>query len=42
MSVRAIFFDAGNTLIRMDYPVIVAELARRGMRVRATGRNATM
>jgi len=30
MSVRAIFFDAGNTLIRMDYPVIVAELARRG------------
>jgi putative hydrolase of the HAD superfamily len=30
MSVRAIFFDAGNTLIRMDYPVIVSELARRG------------
>ena len=29
-AVRAIFFDAGNTLIRMDYPVIVAELARRG------------
>jgi HAD superfamily hydrolase (TIGR01549 family) len=28
--IRAIFFDAGNTLIRMDYPVIVAELARRG------------
>jgi len=28
--VRAIFFDAGNTLIRMDYPVIVAELARLG------------
>jgi len=31
--VRAIFFDAGNTLIRMDYPVIVAELARRGQAV---------
>jgi len=31
MSVRAIFFDAGNTLIRMDYPVIVAELARLGL-----------
>jgi putative hydrolase of the HAD superfamily len=30
MTVRAIFFDAGNTLIRMDYPVIVAELARLG------------
>ncbi len=28
--VRAIFFDAGNTLIRMDYPLIVAELARLG------------
>jgi len=28
--VRAIFFDAGNTLIRMNYPVIVAELARLG------------
>jgi len=28
--VRAIFFDAGNTLIRMDYPVIVAELTRLG------------
>jgi putative hydrolase of the HAD superfamily len=27
------FFDAGNTLIRMDYPVIVAELARLGARV---------
>ena len=29
----AIFFDAGNTLIRMDYPVIVAELARLDCRV---------
>jgi len=28
--VRAIFFDAGNTLIRMDYRVIVAELTRLG------------
>ena len=27
------FFDAGNTLIRMDYPVIVAELARLGVPV---------
>jgi putative hydrolase of the HAD superfamily len=32
-AVRAIFFDAGNTLIRMDYPVIVAELARLGRSV---------
>ncbi|HTO12064.1 MAG TPA: HAD family hydrolase [Candidatus Binatia bacterium] len=30
MRVRAVFFDAGNTLIRMDYPVIVSELARLG------------
>jgi len=28
--VRAIFFDAGNTLIRMDGAAIVAELARQG------------
>ena len=27
---RAIFFDAGNTLIRMDGAAIVAELARQG------------
>ena len=27
---RAIFFDAGNTLIQMDYPAIVAYLAGRG------------
>ena len=31
--VRAIFFDAGNTLIRMDYTVILAELARLGVPV---------
>jgi putative hydrolase of the HAD superfamily len=30
---RAIFFDAGNTLIRMDYRVIVAELTRLGCAV---------
>jgi HAD superfamily hydrolase (TIGR01509 family) len=35
-AVRAIFFDAGNTLIRMDYPVIVAELARLGCPVTLT------
>lgn len=33
MTVRAIFFDAGNTLIRMDQDVIVGELARLGCRV---------
>lgn len=27
---RAIFFDAGNTLIRMNYAVIAAQLAARG------------
>ncbi len=27
---RAIFFDAGNTLLRMDYPVIAGHLAARG------------
>jgi len=31
--IRAIFFDAGNTLLRMNYPVIAAELAARGVRV---------
>jgi putative hydrolase of the HAD superfamily len=36
MTVRAIFFDAGNTLIRMDQDVIVGELARHGCRVGAT------
>ncbi len=33
MSIRAVFFDAGNTLLRMDYAVIAAELARHGVRV---------
>jgi HAD superfamily hydrolase (TIGR01509 family) len=28
---RAVFFDAGNTLIRMNYPVIAAELAAHGV-----------
>ncbi|MBI4245801.1 MAG: HAD-IA family hydrolase [Candidatus Rokubacteria bacterium] len=32
---RAIFFDAGNTLLRMNYPVIAAELQRHGVRVDA-------
>jgi len=32
---RAIFFDAGNTLIRQDYPAMVAHLAGRGHRVTA-------
>jgi putative hydrolase of the HAD superfamily len=31
--IRAIFFDAGNTLLRMNYPAIAAELAARGIRV---------
>jgi putative hydrolase of the HAD superfamily len=31
--VRAIFLDAGNTLIRMDYAAIAAALARHGVRV---------
>ena len=30
--VRAIFFDAGNTLIRMDYVAIAGALARHGVR----------
>lgn len=29
--VRAIFFDAGNTLLRMNYAAIVAELGRHGV-----------
>jgi len=32
---RAIFFDAGNTLLRMDYPVIAEHLAARGYAVGA-------
>ena len=31
--IRAILFDAGNTLIRMDYAAIAAELERHGVRV---------
>jgi HAD superfamily hydrolase (TIGR01509 family) len=31
--VRAIIFDAGNTLLRMDYAVIVEQLHRRGRAV---------
>jgi putative hydrolase of the HAD superfamily len=30
--IRAILFDAGNTLIRMDYAAIADELARHGVR----------
>jgi putative hydrolase of the HAD superfamily len=30
---RAVLFDAGNTLIRMDYGAIAAALARRGLAV---------
>lgn len=29
--IRALLFDAGNTLIRMDYAAIAAELARHGV-----------
>jgi putative hydrolase of the HAD superfamily len=32
-SLRVVFFDAGNTLLRMDYAAIAAELARHGVRV---------
>jgi HAD superfamily hydrolase (TIGR01509 family) len=31
--IRALLFDAGNTLIRMDYAAIAAELARHGVSV---------
>ncbi|HYE92531.1 MAG TPA: HAD-IA family hydrolase [Terriglobales bacterium] len=34
-SLRAILFDAGNTLIRMDYAAIAAELTRHGVAVTA-------
>ncbi|MGH7347099.1 MAG: HAD family hydrolase [Candidatus Rokuibacteriota bacterium] len=34
-SLRAVFFDAGNTLLRMDYAAIAGELARHGVRVTA-------
>ena len=30
--IRAVFFDAGNTLVRMNYAAIAAELARHGVR----------
>ncbi|OGK82553.1 MAG: hypothetical protein A2050_14430, partial [Candidatus Rokubacteria bacterium GWA2_73_35] len=30
--IRAVFLDAGNTLLRMNYPAIAAELARHGVR----------
>ncbi|HEY7649412.1 MAG TPA: HAD-IA family hydrolase [Methylomirabilota bacterium] len=33
MPLRAIFFDAGNTLIRMDYAAIARALDARGVRV---------
>jgi putative hydrolase of the HAD superfamily len=33
--IRAIFFDAGNTLIHMDYGAIASELARRGVQADA-------
>jgi putative hydrolase of the HAD superfamily len=33
---RAIFFDAGNTLIHMDYDAIAAALGREGVAVSAT------
>ena len=31
--IRAVFFDAGNTLLRMNYAVIAAELMGHGIRV---------
>jgi putative hydrolase of the HAD superfamily len=34
-SVRAVFFDAGNTLLRMNYAVIALELLGHGVRVSA-------
>jgi putative hydrolase of the HAD superfamily len=30
---RAVIFDAGNTLLQMNYPAIAGELARHGVRV---------
>ena len=35
LPIRAVFFDAGNTLLRMNYAVIAAELARHGLPVTA-------
>jgi hypothetical protein len=31
--IRAVFFDAGNTLLRMNYPVIAERLAAHGVPV---------
>jgi putative hydrolase of the HAD superfamily len=33
--IRAVFFDAGNTLLRMDYEAIAAQLGRLGLPVTA-------
>jgi putative hydrolase of the HAD superfamily len=33
LAIRAVFFDAGNTLLRMNYAVIAAELGRHGFAV---------
>ena len=33
LAIRAVFFDAGNTLLRMNYAVIAAELVRHGLPV---------
>ena len=33
LPIRAVFFDAGNTLLRMNYAVIAAELGRHGFAV---------
>jgi len=35
LALRAVFFDAGNTLLRMNYAVIAAELGRHGFAVTA-------
>ena len=34
--IRAIFFDAGNTLIHMDYAAIAKALAEHGVRTTAS------
>ena len=34
-SIRAVLFDAGNTLLRMNYVAIAEELVRQGVRVEA-------
>src|SRR5262245_29865846 len=33
LAIRAVFFDAGNTLLRMNYALIAAELGRHGFAV---------